>query len=111
MLPRTNKIAELLRKSDKAEARRMKMQWKMIHPTKPGLYWISLDPKKREPAPWQVIETVFQLLITPAGDVFDLSNGKNEPLYTVSTLPNIPGVKYASASTRKPEDPWLNAND
>jgi len=82
------------------------MQWTMNHPTKPGLYWISLDPKNREPAPWRVIEPVFQLLITPTGDVFDLSNGKKEPLYTVDTLPSIPGVKYASASTRKPKDPW-----
>ncbi len=83
------------------------MKWSTAHPTKPGLYWISVEPRLRNPEPWKMLDPIFQLLITPRGDVFDLSNGKDEPLYTTASLPQLDGrVKYASASGKQPSDPW-----
>ena len=81
--------------------------WSETHPTAAGLYWISVPPAMRNPSPWKQLVPVFQILITPSGDVFDLSNGQTEPLYSVASLPSVAGVKFKSAVGRMPADPFL----
>ena len=85
-------------------------EWKDEHPTKPGLYWVSVEPKLRPPCHREKAELppVFLILITPSGDVFELEFEKPEPTYNVSNLPSSvnSGVKYASVLLAKPADPW-----
>ncbi len=87
--------------------------WLTVHPRTPGLFWVSVEPSGRSPAPWVVLEPVFQIMITPAGDVFELctiggvAQFKEEPIYTTATIPKMGiGVKYRSAVESLPSDPW-----
>ncbi len=89
-------------------------EWLTVHPRDPGLYWVSVEPAMRSPRPWVVLEPVFQIMITPSGDVFELGvvdgklRFKDEPTYNTSDLPDInPNqVKYRSAAEPLPADPW-----
>ena len=89
-------------------------EWLTVHPRDPGLYWVSVEPALRSPRPWVVLEPVFQIMITPSGDVFELGvvdgklRFKDEPTYNTSDLPDInPNqVKYRSAAEPLPADPW-----
>lgn len=88
-----------------------KTMWIELHPKDPGIYWVSVEPKGREPRPWVVLKPVFQIMITPTGDVFELGTPKTEPTYNVSCLPEMgsPRVKYLLAVETVPTDPWPKA--
>jgi hypothetical protein len=90
------------------------MAWMHEHPRDPGLYWVSVEPAMRSPRPWVELDPVFQIMLTPSGDVFEMSvtdgklRFKAEPTYNTSELPDInPNqVKYRSAAEPMPKDPW-----
>lgn len=87
------------------------MQWTNEHPTKPGVYWVSVEPRSRPPCHWekQELPPAFRILITPTGDCWEIDWEKDEPTYNVENLPKMPcGVLYADACGEQPEDPWIN---
>lgn len=84
------------------------MEWTEEHPTKPGIYWVSVKPTGRNPAPWVELPPVFEIMITPTGDVYELTFEKDEPTYNTDNMPDSvhSGVKYADAKGPMPSDPW-----
>ncbi len=80
------------------------MEWTTFHPTKPGTYWVSVNPRGRNPAPWVVLPVAFLIFITTEGKVWEF--GKTEPTYDLNSIPESchHGVKYAPCES--PPDPW-----
>lgn len=82
------------------------MEWTTEHPIDPGLCWVSVHPKGRNPGPWRTLPPVFLIIIAPNGDVWEI--GKDEPTYNVNDLPDSVkrNVKYLHVLIAKPQDPW-----
>lgn len=85
--------------------------WTKEHPTKPGVYWVSVGPKHRPPCHWEKSElpSVFRILITPTGDCWEIDWEKSEPTYNVENLTSSVrdlNVLYADACGEVPADPW-----
>jgi len=85
-------------------------KWSETHPTEPGIYWVSVQPKGRNPGPWVTLPPVFRMMITPAGDCWEIDWKKEEPTYNVTSIPSSvqKGVLYCSAQGRAPADPWAD---
>lgn len=101
--------------------------WTDKHPRGPGLWWVSVEPKGRNPQPWVKLPPVFALSIDGNGDVRQVLPHEDaggwdvhpEVLYTTSTLPKFKSlrVKYQRADgdlvvseiddETLPEDPWV----
>ncbi len=84
-------------------------KWVSTHPTAAGIYWVSVKPEDREPRPFVKLAPVFQIMVTPAGDVFELGGDKTDPTYTIETLPeyaNSGSVRYKAVQAAKQADPW-----
>lgn len=104
------------------------MNWETNHPKGPGLWWISVEPKGRNPAPWVFLPPVFALSIDADGSVRQVLPDEEvggwgvrpEVLYTTSTLPQLKTlrVKYQRAGADMvvseiddetlPADPWAD---
>lgn len=80
------------------------MEWTTIHPGAHGDYWVSVEPSKRNPAPWVTLPSVFIIRIKLNGEVWEMGN--NAPTYTLDSIPEacLSGVKYARCDP--PPDPW-----
>jgi len=84
----------------------MKPKWKPGHPIEDGLYWISVDPKHREPTHWEQPKTPSVWFVW-VNDGFCQALTQGMKSYPLSAVPPCDAImKHAEAEFRLPVDPW-----
>ena len=100
-------------------------EWQDEHPTEAGIYFVSVHPSLRDPAPWVTVPPVFRIRIDKEGRVYqDVGDGDEsrigegfeaEAIYTIgdwwwSSLQALQ-VRYVGAleDEEVPADPWVGA--